>query len=85
MILEDDVVDGEERHTEVVGVDFVSHADLLEDAVVDGEERHEERHIEVVSVDFVIHANLLGDAVVDCFLLDEFKKSIGNTSSAMLW
>jgi hypothetical protein len=57
----------------------------LEDAVVDGEERHEERHIEVVSVDFVIHANLLGDAVVDCFLLDEFKKSIGNTSSAMLW
>jgi len=31
VILEDDVVDGEERHIEVVGVDFV-----LEDAVVDG-------------------------------------------------
>ena len=37
MILEDVVVDGEERHIEVVGVDFVIHAELLQDAVVDGE------------------------------------------------
>ena len=73
MILEDVVVDGEERHIEVVSVDFVIHADLLQDAVVVGEERHEERHIEVVAAiraancgpgfDFVIHANLLGDSV----------------------
>jgi hypothetical protein len=39
VILEDVVVDGEERHIEVVGVDFVIHAELLQDAVVDGEER----------------------------------------------
>ncbi len=37
VILEDVVVDGEERHIEVVGVDFVIHPDLLKDAVVDGE------------------------------------------------